>query len=167
MTDKLSVASTRPFYRFERSLLREIVYCKLKWIIRRADFHFGLLVVPLLSSLAVCVSLTRSPATKERYRCLGKGFQPEVMVIPAIPFQMWLKFRRNQQGLIGVMTLEVPVTVPSTTKSSLPLSSFLLRSFVVLLLSRRRFPPPRYPRQHSRIPSATYRFATAAVYIYL
>jgi len=42
---------------------------------------------------------------------LGKGFQPEVMVIPAIPFQMWLKFRRNQQGLIGVMTLEVSVTI--------------------------------------------------------
>lgn len=42
--------------------------------------------------------------------CLEKGFPSGVMVITKIPFQMWLKFCRNQQGFIGVMTLQVPVT---------------------------------------------------------
>jgi len=39
---------------------REIVYCKLKWIICRADFHFDYF-------LSFSLLLT----TKERYRCLG------------------------------------------------------------------------------------------------
>lgn len=55
-------------------------------------------------SLIVPHALSASLQSKERYRCLEKGFQMEVMVIPKILFQMWLKFRRNQQWFIGVMT---------------------------------------------------------------
>lgn len=65
------------------------------------------------------------------------------MVIPAIPFQMWLKFRRNQQGLIGVMTLEVPVTIRPV------LSTPTLFSY------SRRF-PPHDPSLTSPIQSASH-----------
>jgi len=102
-----------------------------------------------------------SAGAKERYRCLGKGFQPEVMVIPAIPFQMWLKFRRNQQGLIGVMTLQAPVTILPV----LPSAPYADARDV----SQPRMATDRVEnhRQTSPIPSTTYRFGTAAVYIYL
>lgn len=93
---------------------------------------------------------------KEWYRCLGKGFQPEVMVIPAISFQMWLKFRRNQQGLIEVMTLEVTVCYNPAALSVAVLSWRLLNSGA---LGERR-------RWEILIP-VTYRFGTVAVYIYL
>lgn len=150
MTDKLSVKSLFCHFRNFRTCRipsREIVYCKLKWIICRADFHFDRF---LSSSLLL--------TAKEWYRCLGKGFQPEVMVIPAIPFQMWLKFRRNQQGLIGVMTLEVPVAIhPSSTA---PSSFSYLRRLSLSAIGGMEVVV-------DDLPLATNRFETVAVYIYL
>lgn len=62
------------------------------------------------------------------------------MVIPTIPFQMRLKFRRNQQQLIGVMTL---FESPSLAASHFPSSP----SFYLLLfsISFSLFPLPSPP----------------------
>ena len=75
------------------------------------SFSFSL-VLSLSLSLSLALALSASLQSKERYRCLEKGFQMEVMVIPKLPFQMWLKFRRNQQRFITqrVMTHWNPVT---------------------------------------------------------
>lgn len=58
------------------------------------------------------------------------------MVIPTIPFQMRLKFRRNQQQLIGVMTLfESPSLAASHFPSSPSFYLTLLHFLFSFLLS--------------------------------
>lgn len=115
-------------------VLSQVVYCKLKWIIQTAGFHFALYISRPLPRFFLR-PFPDGLHSKERYRCLGKGFQMEVMVIRKIPFQMWLKFRKNQQRLIGVMTHRDPVT-----NSFSPFATFLYHVNVKWLPALTWFP---------------------------